>query len=209
MPGGPAPHCAHDRRLHASRAAGSAGAPVTGSRRWMLPTRGRASPVGVAGDDVGAAAEVVAAARRAGSRARARRVPAALDRVDQAGHHRRRRSRCASRADRAQAEHAVVSSRRPAAVGSLAVDVGHRPRRTRSRDRGERVRRGRRAPPGRVGQAHRAVLAARQQDRRVSGRGQLAALVLGRRARGRPRVGRRRRGTCARRVPRSHCVSPT
>ena len=137
--------------------------------------------------------------------------PGRVDGVDQRRPSSRRRGRCASRAGRACRRSTAV---RRCSTGTAASDRGRLARRSGTRGRsagGDGVERrlqvGR--PAGRVGQAHRPVLAARQQDRGVAGRGDLAPLVLAPRGRGRPPAGRPRRGTSGSRVPRSHWVSPT
>ena len=81
---GPAANRADDRDLHRRRAAGSAGGPGSGAgagccRRGAGRRRSR-----VARDDVGATAEVITAAPRARSRARARRSSAAVSAGDRA-----------------------------------------------------------------------------------------------------------------------------
>ena len=179
-----------------------------GSRRWMLPTARLAPP------SPAALRATMSAPPQKWSPAPSSTIdPHALvacrrasTRVDEAAHHRRRRSRCACRAGRAcSAQHAAVERRRRDRRPTRSV--AHRRANSSAMASSAPLQVGRAA--GRIGQPHRPVLAARQQDRGVPGRGDLAALVRRPRARGRPRAGRRRRGTCATTVPRSHCVSPT
>ncbi len=103
MPGRPTPHLAHHRDLHACTAAGSAGAPAPGGGAGCCRRAACGRSAGrVAGDDVGAAAEVIARAlehddAHARRRSRAPR-PRRRGRASS-----RRRSRCACRAGRGAA----------------------------------------------------------------------------------------------------------
>ena len=198
--GRPAAHLAHDRRLHRRASAGSAGAPATGSRRWMLPgARSRASRSRVAGDDVGAAAEVVAGA------------------VEHDHAHARRRSTAASSASMSpriiassialrlsgrssvEAQHAARRAR-PRARRPIVVDgVGHR--RENSAEMASSAPWRSRAPPGGSGSRTAPCSRLGQQDRGVarawSPRRAGSSASSSRSTAG----GRRRPGTCASTVP--------
>ena len=157
--------------------------------------------------------------RRSGRPRRPARSPAPARRARRRRWHRaarsssRRRGRCACRAGRASGAGRLrrapppgrAPGRRdrrwsPVAPGGAVAEPGGDGVEGRLQVGG---------PAGRIGEAHRARLAARQQDRGVARRGDLAPLVLGHAARGRRRAGRRRPRTCGSTVPRSHCVSPT
>ena len=130
------------------------------------------SSVCVAADDVEPAAEVVADAGQQDRRGRLR--PGSRARDGRSARPRsRHRSHCASRAVDRKRSTRVESTPSPAAGSVMQRSLALEAR----RDGVERALQVAGAA-GRLGEPHRTVLAAREQDRRVARHGHLAALVL-------------------------------
>ena len=189
----PPPGGDDDRHLRRAQHRDRAGVPCDGSRRWIEPMRvARRRPGrGVAADDVEAAAEVVALGRQQDA---AHRLVAAggVDLVDERRDHVVVEGVALRRLVEVEPQHAA---RRATHAGARSPVLPP------CRDLLERALQ----VGGRwVGQAHRAVLARRQQHRGVPRRRRPRPAGSCTRCRGRPPVGRRRRGTCA-----SRCPAPT
>ena len=124
MPGGPAAHLAHDRHLHARASSGISRCAWSGSRRWMLPARGRRLGSALRAT-MSAPPQKWSPAPSSTITRTPSSVPAALERVDQAHHHRFVDRVALVGPVEGEVEHVVVECD-DETVGAGTGEVGHR-----------------------------------------------------------------------------------